>query len=281
MPPGATEHFEIVTSTQKPQTYFSEEDLSMCMMAESGQMQEACSIDVAGRVNGLVLSDMGNAQLQTQPWQTWESSSGVPQVIWVPTLMIPCQPDGESYEGTEVRNDAAPVSHVPGTWHVPADTWTCPCGFHNKHTNQICGGTGPLGCKRPRGDARHHDFHGDRMKVGSKKKVWKNPTRKEKSLITLAQQAQAGRQFSGAPRRDLEELKQLHTQLKQRTALIEGKDLEDSDWLRQQSTEDGGSQSSHSTQERGMAFCPYCGGDIKPRYKFCQYCGAALTDFSS
>ncbi|CAK0882968.1 unnamed protein product [Prorocentrum cordatum] len=29
-------------------------------------------------------------------------------------------------------------------------SWFCSCGFSNKGTNEVCGGWGPLGCKKPR-----------------------------------------------------------------------------------------------------------------------------------
>lgn len=38
----------------------------------------------------------------------------------------------------------------------PAESgsWQCSCGFNNKPTNDVCGGNGPMGCKKPRPQQR-------------------------------------------------------------------------------------------------------------------------------
>jgi len=37
-----------------------------------------------------------------------------------------------------------------------SDGWQCICGFSNKPQNQVCGGTGPMGCKSPKPGAEGH-----------------------------------------------------------------------------------------------------------------------------
>jgi len=33
---------------------------------------------------------------------------------------------------------------------LPEPDWVCECGFLNKARNTKCGGSGPMGCKKPR-----------------------------------------------------------------------------------------------------------------------------------
>ena len=34
--------------------------------------------------------------------------------------------------------------------HILSTHWICSCGFHNRQSNSVCGGSGPLGCKASR-----------------------------------------------------------------------------------------------------------------------------------
>ncbi|CAE7210352.1 ABA2 [Symbiodinium sp. KB8] len=53
----------------------------------------------------------------------------------------------KALEAEQEPEDAEDAEKMP---HESPKAWQCVCGFSNRPTNSVCGGTGPLGCKAPR-----------------------------------------------------------------------------------------------------------------------------------
>jgi hypothetical protein len=226
-----------------------DEDFSQCDNPER-QTSEDSSIDMKScdqqasnravpEQGGLATSEEGTCyQMTEQSLPMWGVSGyQMPQVPWVPTMMVPMfQWTGDHEHRQKEHRSFAPKA--------------LPRNRGMKSTIQSLGGPG---CRR-----------------------------KQYSLITLAQQAQ-DRQRQQQPALNQMQLQQLRTQLEARKAELSGS-LQESNAERKpveaRKAELSGSpqESNAERKSSGVAFCPFCGGAIKPGYKFCGYCGKDVSE---
>jgi hypothetical protein len=178
-----------------------------------------------------------------QMWPTWDASYGqAPQMTWVPTMMVP----------TMMVPNHAEAGHRE-QWH---DKGNFKPSQNGKSWNSGCIGV---------------DSDIDKAEFGSRSKgllparafPGNGSRRKDRSLITIAQQARGQRRHA-QPLLDQTELHTLRKQLEQRTAELTG----DS---QQEDPETKASQREH------VSFCPYCGNTINRSHRFCGYCGEDVS----